>query len=389
MIDRVNISDCTLCKACSNICPSKCIEFNRKNNTFYYPTIDYDNCTKCERCEDVCPLLSPLKKGERLSRAFACYYDIDDVRSQSSSGGIFSALAEYVLEKNGLVAGARFDESWLVEHILVKDLNELQMLRGSKYVQSNMKDVYAEVKSLLKGGKEVLFSGCPCQVAGLKSFLNKNYENLLTVDFICHSIPSQEIFSRYIDVLEQKYKGEVTRFKFRNKDLGWKSSAVSVQFSNGKKYHNVITEDIYMRGFLGTVYSKEACLNCQFKNSDSNSDITLADFWGAEVFESDLIDNKGLSLMIVNSKKGLSVTESISEKIVIRETDFNNSVKYNQRYLSSANGSPFMNEFASLFESGNYKKAFMKYCKERNYKKALRVTRKVLGSLVRGLSFSK
>ena len=260
---------------------------------------------------------------------------------------------------------------------------ELSKLRGSKYVQSNTNYVFKEVRKQLIKEKKVLFSGCPCQIAGLKKFLGKDYENLYTVDFICHGIPSQNTFDRYIEFVEKRYKSKVIEFFFRDKSKGWHTSSVKVTFENGKKYSKFITEDMYMRGFLNNIYCKQSCHNCKFRNHRSGSDITLADYWGAEVEECDIDDNKGLSLVIVNSIKGELLKKSIEKTSLLKPTSYENAIKYNQSLIKSSPVSDDRCKFIKLAELNQYDKIFKQLCKEKYNKVFVRKVRKILGKIKR------
>ena len=365
MIDKLKYSECTLCKACSNVCPVGCVEYNNKQKSFLYPTINYHKCIKCNNCERVCPPLIRNKENDSLKITYAAKTLDNNIRFESSSGGLFSEFSKKILDENGVVVGAAFNNNWEVKHIFVDNEEELKKLRGSKYVQSDINNTYSIIKKELHNDKKVLFSGCPCQVAGLKAFLNKDYKNLFTIDFICHSIPSQEIFNSYIAILELKFKSKIVDFRFREKSKGWHTSSVKCNFENGKVYTKPITEDMYMLGFLNTVYTKPVCLHCQFKNLKSGSDITISDYWGSEVFEKEIDDNKGLSLVIINSRKGESLFENIKNKVIYKMTDFHNATQYNQRIFSSAIENKKSDAFFVAVKKHGYEYAFNRYCKEK------------------------
>lgn len=365
MIDKLHYSKCTLCKACSNICQKDCIEFDNEQNSFLYPTINLEKCIECNNCERVCPVLVKLVESNSLKITYAAKNIDDNIRMDSSSGGVFSVFSEKILNEDGIVVGASFNENWEVKHIIIDNEDQLKNLRGSKYVQSDISNIYSIIKKELQKGKKVLFSGCPCQVAGLKAYLNIGYINLLTIDFICHSIPSQEIFNSYIDLLELKFKSKIINFKFKEKTKGWHDSSVRGQFENGKVYTKPITEDMYMRGFLNTIYTKPACLNCQFKNFKSGSDVTISDYWGSEIFEKEIDDNKGLSLIIINSRQGEDIFESIKNKVVCKLTDFDKAIQYNQGILYSATKNKNSEVFFIAAKKKGYEYAFKRYCKEK------------------------
>ena len=383
MINKVGQNNCTICQACKNICPKEAIKLEKNIHEYSYPIIDMNLCINCGKCEKACPVLKPLEGEKKLKKLYSAKNINEDIRENSSSGGVFTALAEEIISKSGVVYGAAFDEDFKVRHIGVEDKEGLKKLRGSKYIQSNMNNSYIKIKKNLLLGKQVLFSGCPCQVAGLKRFLEKEYENLFTVDFICHGIPSQKIFDEYIKILEEMFNSKLKSFEFRNKEKGWHNSSVRAVFQNGKIYTRFITEDMYMRGFLTSIYLKESCYNCQFREFKSGSDITLADFWGAELEAKDIDDNKGLSVIIVNRNKGKLLLDRIKKSICIREENFEKVIRYNQSLLYSSKPNINREKFYSAVERLGYKKAFYKYCKEDSITKLKRVTRGKLGAAKR------
>lgn len=381
MIDKLNYKRCTICQACVNICPKKCIKLDSFKEEFNYPIIDKEICIKCGACEKTCPVLNPLDSYKPLKKAYAGININIEERSKSLSGGIFTTLAKTIIEDKGVVCGAAFGVGFQVNHIIIEDEEGLEKLRGSKYVQSDTNNVFKEIRNKLIKGKKVLFSGCPCQVGGLKKFLGKDYENLYTVDFICHGIPSQNIFNKYIEFLENKYKSKVAEFLFRDKTKGWHASSVKVKFKNGKEYTKVITEDMYMRGFLGNVYLKSACYNCEFRNFKSRSDVTLGDFWGAEVEKKEIDDNKGISAIIINTEKGIELKDRIKSNNILKLTDYSKILKYNKALEISFEPSYKRKEFLRLADLKEYDKIFLRICKEKNTSKIIRINRRILGKV--------
>lgn len=385
MINKVSKNECSLCQACSEICPKSCIEYKDELYGFKYPVINKVNCINCNLCESVCPIINPLKLKESKKEIFAAKNLNDHIRKKSSSGGVFSAVAQKVLLEQGVVCGVAFNSNFDVIHKIITSKDELSALRGSKYVQSNINQSYKQIKIALLQNKKVLFSGCPCQVAGLKKFLKKDYDNLLTIDFICHGIPSQSLFNEYRSYLEKKYKSKIIDFKFRDKSKGWHYSSVRVCFENGKIYSKPITEDLYMRGFLTNIYLKPACHQCKFRNFKSGSDLTLADFWGAEIEVKDIDDNKGLSLVICNTSTALNIIEDFSDNVYIQKVDFDKAISYNQSLLYSSKENEFKKYFFEDREKYGFDKAFLKYCSEKKQDYIIRNIRKKLGILKKTL----
>lgn len=272
MLDIKIKSDCCGCSACIQICPKQCISMNEDNEGFLYPEIEKDICINCGLCEKVCPELYPGIMRKPL-KVFAIKNKDEEIRKKSSSGGIFTVLAETVIREGGVVFGAKFNENWEVVHDYTVTKDGLAAFRGSKYVQSRMGDCFSKAKSFLDQGKKVLFSGTPCQIAGLKRFLRKEYNNLLTVDFICHGVPSPKVWRMYLDetvVRQCEKKAFIEEVSFRDKRLGWKKYSVSLLFSttigNGAKNSVLVsepfTENLFMRGFLYDVYLRPSCYQC-------------------------------------------------------------------------------------------------------------------------------
>ena len=381
MNDKLNYKKCTLCQACVNICPKKCITLELFNEEFNYPVIDKEKCINCDLCENVCPVLNPIEEVKPLKLIYAAMNLNEKERINSSSGGVFTSLANNIIENGGVVCGAAFNKNFYVNHIIIDNKEELRKLRGSKYVQSNTNGVFIEIKKQLLHNKQVLFSGCPCQVAGLKKFLGKEYDKLYTVDFICHGIPSQNTFNKYIELLQEKYKSNIIEFLFRDKTKGWHTFSVKVKFENGKEYINFATEDMYMRGFLTNIYCKPSCHSCEFRNFRSGSDITLADYWGSEIEEKNIDDNKGLSIVIVNSNKGKILKQNIENNVFFKDTDYNRAIQHNQSLLKSSPVNINREKFLTMAQSNRYHRGFNKFCKEKYHMIVMRKLRRRLGKI--------
>lgn len=334
MIDKVSVQECTLCGACVNACPADAISFSKPYLDFYYPQVKEDICIHCNQCEQACPILGNKgKPDEGYPVAFAAKSENDSMRMRSSSGGAFYELADQMYRDGGYVCGAVFDDEFHVKHILSNAKEDILRMMGSKYAQSDVGYCYREVKDVLEKGYKVLFSGCPCQVAGLRTFLGKEYPNLLLVELICHGIPSDQMLQTYIGMQERKYGARLTRMEFRNKKKGWHNSSVRMEFENGKVYLEPMTFDTYMQGYFRGVTLKESCFSCQFRSFQSGSDLTIGDFWGAETEMPDVDDNNGLSAVIVNSKNGyLFLNKS---EIARRQFEIDKILKYNQSLLTS------------------------------------------------------
>ena len=323
-ISILNKNNCTGCRMCEQICPVKAVKMIENKEGFIEPFIDNEKCINCGLCAKRCPQLNRVE-NDRLENieVYAAKNKNVDEQKESSSGGIFSILAQYVLENSGIVYGCAFNEEIVAEHIGIKSKEDLAKLRGSKYVQSNTKHTFQEVKKYLEEGKLVLYSGTPCQIAGLKAFLGKEYKKLLTVDLVCHGVPSPKLFNKYIKWLEEKNKSKVKKYEFRNKEKnGWGLTA-KVTFENGKVKYINSNLDPYYKTFLESKTYRECCYNCEYANVNRIGDITLADYWGIEKEHPDFLDEKGVSAVIINTKLGKRYFQYVEHKIDYIDTDIN------------------------------------------------------------------
>lgn len=304
MIRIVDKENCCGCRACENACPVRCIAMRADEEGFLYPEADAVRCTECGLCERVCPVLSRRETGRPMT-VYAAKSCDEATRLASSSGGMFSLLAGRVLAAGGVVFGARFDGDWRVVHDGAETPEALTALRGSKYVQSDMGDTFSRVKALLREGRKVLFSGTPCQVAGLQNFLRCPDPNLLAVDVACHGAPSPLVWRAW---LEERFGGRCERIGaigFRTKPEGWKRFHFCVTGRDGvPMLDQAFPENGYMRGFLNDLYLRPSCYRCPVRSFRSGSDLTLADFWGVERLHAAFDDDRGTSLVTVNTARG-------------------------------------------------------------------------------------
>lgn len=322
MIEIKDKKNCTSCSACYNICPKNAITMKEDEEGFKYPVVDENKCIKCGLCTKVCPIINnnlKLIRNEKPS-IYAAWSKDNFTRLDSTSGGIFSELAKVIYEKEGYVCGAIFNNENLVEHKLSNNIKDLDNIRSSKYLQSDINDIFKKIKEKLIDNKLVLMCGSPCQIAGLYNFLGKDYENLYTCDFICRGMNSPKIFKGYINSLENKYKSKVKKIKFKNKIHGWHNFSTRIDFENGKTYIGGRYVDSYMVGYLKyNAFMRPACYDCKFKGLPKKSDITLADFWGIENIAPEMDENKGTSMILINSEKGKELFNKISPKIIFKE----------------------------------------------------------------------
>ena len=373
--------DCTGCYACLNICPQNCISMESDSEGFWYPEVDYDKCIKCKLCIIVCPIINKTIIENKPS-AYACINKDEFVRLQSSSGGIFTLVAEQIIDNGGIVFGVGFDDNFNVIHSWVKDKKGLDKFRGSKYVQSKIGDSYKQVKDFLERGVEVLFTGTPCQVGGLKSYLEKDYNNLLCMDNICHGVPSPKVWDKYTSFRESRAGSPIQRIAFRLKNEGWKRFSVLFLFKNNTEYRETLRKDLYMRAFLKDVCLRPSCYACKFKTLHRESDITLADFWGIRNLLPEMDDDKGTSLIFVNSTKGESMLEKIKDRIIYKEVDINKAVKYNSAAIKSVVYNPKRDDFFKDLSELDFDKLVKKYCTDKMFVRVKGKTKYVIRTLL-------
>lgn len=349
--------DCCECGACAQRCPHNAIELIQDNEGFLYPQIDESICIDCGLCERVCPIINQELPSEPI-KVFAAKNNDENIRQLSSSGGIFTLLATKVINNGGVAFGAIFNAKWEVEHDYTDTIEGLAKFRGSKYVQSKINNNYILAEEYLKDGKQVLFSGTPCQIAGLKRFLRKEYENLICVDIICHGVPSPFIWQKY---LEQYNSTELSSISFRDKTNSWKRYEVVIRQGEKTLIREDIGKNIYMKLFLSDLCLRPSCSNCSSKSGKSKSDITIADFWGIQHLHPDFDDDKGCNLILINSKKGLNLFNKLEcDKI---ETDFNTAIKYNPSYFKSVAEPKYRKYFFENFDKYGFA-IYDKICKK-------------------------
>ena len=299
MINLSDKSQCCGCEACRTICPKHCITMQEDFEGFLYPKVNKDTCIDCGLCEKVCPILNPVN-NDAEPEVYAAINNDENIRMQSSSGGIFTLLAERVINNGGVVFGACFDKDWNVVHDYTETIDGLSRFRGSKYVQSRIGDSFQKAKSFLDEGREVLFSGTPCQIAGFKNFLKKPYDNLLSVEVVCHGAPSPKVWRKYISAMP-----EIQHVSFRSKVKGWKNFSLSFRLKDGTIEETEFYKNPYMNVFLSNLSLRPSCYACRAKQQNSQCDIALADFWGVDKIAPEIDDDKGCGLVLVNNKEKL------------------------------------------------------------------------------------
>lgn len=346
-VHSVAPEDCCGCSTCFNICPVQAITMQEDREGFKYPKIDERSCINCGKCEKACPVLHAETAGRTLHPAFyAVWNRQDEARLSSSSGGVFRVLAEDVLADGGVVYGAAFDVHNRLRHVRAESADALVPLTGSKYVQSEIGTAFCQVRADLKNGRRVLFTGTPCQVAGLYAFLGGDDANLLTADVLCHGVPSPAVFERYLESLGV---GEKCRIEFRNKDNGWKKYEVVV----GDRVHETFRANAYMKGFLSNLYLRPSCASCRFVGCRRPGDLTLGDFWGAGNFRKRYDDDKGTSLVLLNSPKARSIFQTLQDKFSLAEqVPSDSAVPFNPSLVHASKPDARRAAFFDDFEAG-------------------------------------
>lgn len=311
MIRLKDKSDCCGCEACVQRCPVRCIGMKADTEGFLYPQTDPMACIDCGICEKICPVLNPGESRFPV-KVYAAKNRNEQIRAESSSGGFFTALAEAVIDEGGVVFGAKFNKHWEVVHDYTETKEGLAVFRGSKYIQSRIGGQFEKTESFLDAGRKVLFSGTPCQIAALKLFLRKKYENLLTVDFACHGVPSPWVWQVYLDKMTDKKRKGIEHISFRNKRLGWKNFSFTLTFFFAGKNESdsrvflaePFKDNIFMKGFLANLYLRPSCYKCPSKCFKSGSDLTMGDYWGIGRYYKKFDDDRGVSLVLVHTKVG-------------------------------------------------------------------------------------
>lgn len=375
--------NCCFCAACINVCPKSAIVKIEDEMGSYYPKIDESLCIDCGACKRVCDFQKRDQNqfGKKVLKAYGAASKDDELKKKSASGGLFAQLAKVCLDMNGVVYGAAmlYENKLIVKHIRVDNVKNLDLLQGSKYVQSDMGNVYHKVKEDLIGDKMVLFSGTPCQIAALKSFLKKDYKNLYTIDIICHGVSTQKIFQEYIAFVENKKKINITNFAFRDKEVGWGLDAKYEYESNGK----IKTKKLYYK--LSSFYTyyekaiihKENCYNCKYSCKDRVGDITLGDFWGVEKNQPDCLcenggiidERKGVSFCLVNSEQGEKLFDKVSEFLDYVDSDFDTISKQNDNLLKPTEMPLNRQNIMELYRTEGYEAIEKMYWKTIGYKR--------------------
>ena len=358
MIHIENKEECCGCRACQQICPKNCIDMIEDEQGFAYPRVDISKCIDCNLCVKKCPIINQ-ECEDRPIETYAAKNKDKSVQQSSSSGGVFTLLAQSIIKEGGVVFGAGFKKDWTVVHVKAETAAELSLFKGSKYVQSNTASSYIVTKKILLENRKVLYSGTPCQIAGLKLFLGKEYSNLITIDIICHGVPSPKIWKEYLNYVSQQNKVKITQINFRDKSVGWVDFKLSIKGVVNNTEQNIVDEhhqqNIFMQYFLRNVILRPSCYNCQFRNGKSHSDITLGDFWGIQSIKPELFDNNGISAIIVNTKKGSDIIEQNKNGLQVVNVDYSDILGHNSSLSSSCYRPKIYQKFWEDYNSFGFK----------------------------------
>lgn len=376
MIQISKKKDCCGCEGCYNVCPIKCISMEYDEEGFRFPSVDKEKCIKCNLCENVCPIINKSTKNVEYIKGYAAMNTNDTARLKSSSGGVFSLLAQEIIDLGGIVVGVSMSPDCKVaQHIIVDSKENLELLLGSKYLQSNVGNSYQKIKNELNDEKIVLFSGTPCQVAALHSYLGKEYENLICIDLICHGVPSPGLWEKNVEYIENKIKAVLKNVNFR-----CKKEQINSEY--GVLYQNICykpkDEDLYFRMFMKEYSLRLSCYDCKFKGISRISDITLGDFWGINDFCPDMDDGKGVSLVVIQSTKGEELFNRIKHHLKIKKVNIEKVFeKHNEAMIKSSKLPIDREEFWKDYQVLSFEELSKKYVSLTSKEKIRKFFRKV------------
>lgn len=363
---NIPVQNCSSCAVCANVCARSAISMQLDAEGFYRPVIDAKKCVQCGACERVCPWNKPVENpnvADVSPKTVAAYAKEESIRLQSSSGGIFTVLAERVLDDGGVVVGVAQTASTRFGHIVVANKADLAKLRGSKYVQADVGLVYREVRSLLKAGRKVLFSGTPCQVAGLYAVLgNAVSADLFTVDIVCHGTPSVKVFEKYVREMEKTDNSALDSINFRDKSEGWSGYALLHRFKSGKSVSVHHGRSKYMRLFLSRICQNDSCAECRYRKLPRIADITLGDYWGISRYHPEMNDNKGTSVVLLNTVHGCELFDSVADKVVQCDSKVEYAIVGNPCIIRSSKPHPKRTEFFANLDKYTLDQLIKMYC---------------------------
>lgn len=366
MIDKLINRQCTGCTACKNSCPQNVITMKRDKEGFTYPYVDEEKCLNCKICLQKCPILTDAENDNYSIPNVYAAWNLDSViRENSTSGGIFTALATEMIKRGGYVAGAVYDQNFSIKHIVTNDLSDIERLRQSKYAQSELNELFTEIKVLLKKGLMVLFCGTPCQCAGLYNYVGRKKDLLYCCDFICRGVASPKVYEKFLNDMMQLNGSRLLKVHFKNKDLGWNKFTTKLVFDNNQNYQKDRNQDYYMRGFLKyNLYLRPSCYECKYKTLPRIADLSLGDFWGVGNYKKELDTDKGTSVILVNSDKGKDMLEWIKNDIYMEERSLQEVSNGNVCLLNSVSDGEFREFFFDNIDKYNFKRLIEKIDKK-------------------------
>ncbi len=356
-----DLRQCCSCRACEHACPRQCIAMVQKNG-FFYPVIDEEKCIKCGLCTQVCQFSGKCMelKKEALD-VFAGWSKKSEQVEQSTSGGIFPVLAEHVIGQGGYVFGAGFDDQLVVKMQAISDKKDIVIMQGSKYVRSDTNTTYKQVKELLVKGERVLYSGTPCQIAGLKSYLKKDYEKLICVDLICHGVPTELLFEKYKEYIERTNNSKIISFKFRSKKKGVMSSEYCIELNNGKEIREALNKNQYSLTYNSLIAHMPSCNSCPYTSLQRVSDITIGDFWGIEKVDPNAVNPRGTSLIFVNSDKGQRIIAAVKSELELFDEKGEDAQRFNPPLRHSTPKHPMSEKFMRELAEKPFELVYKKY----------------------------
>lgn len=377
MIQVIDKKRCSGCTSCASICPKNCISMSADEEGFLYPLVDVSSCIDCHLCETKCPVLNPLHE-RKPKHCLAAKNNNEQIRLTSSSGGVFTAMAKNIINQGGVVCGVEFDEIKMPHHICVQSVDQIEKLVGSKYVQSRLENVFKEIKDHVTSGRKVLFTGTPCQVAGLNKFLGRLSEkdNLISVELCCHGVPSPLIWKKYLDELGVE-SSKIKTMTFRSKANGWRNYSIDIQTDSlhlceGKE------QNAYMRGFLNNLYCRPICSDCKARSFATGSDISMGDFWGLPVYYPQKNDNRGQSLLLVLTEKGQCFYDNIKDELDAFNIKYEEAIGGNTNLVKSIPSNVKRPLFWNLIGSGRTVVDSVTYClRETCKEKIKRIIKKI------------
>ncbi len=354
--DEYSKSQCCGCGACELVCPRKCISMELDEEGFFYPNLDASKCIQCGLCRKHCPIIIDTRNKEVLS-AYGLTHKDKRVTDDSASGGAFTAIAEYILNRNGIVFGCSFNDKIEAVTISIEKSEELHKLRGSKYVQCNTNKQYQYIKETLNNGRQVLYCSTPCQIAGLKSYLGRSYDNLILLDLFCHGTPSPGLFRKYINWLGEKYHGKITEYSFRDKQYGWGTKG---HFKTEQEYQLIESDPYYYSFLRGRIY-RPVCYQCKYATSMRPGDISIGDYWGVEEFHPSIPTENGVSAILINTEKGKEIFDNIKEKVYCFSTSLENISSRNEQLIRPSSQYKYRDRIYSHLSKWTFEKLANRY----------------------------